>query len=102
MTHHLEALTRMNEKRSDLRNLRKEGRLPCNLLGKKGTIGMVHVNAREFSLLMRDGLTKTLELSIDGGTSVSVELKEIQRNPVTKDIIHVDMLIAGGTAAAGA
>ncbi|MBN3526607.1 50S ribosomal protein L25 [Paenibacillus apiarius] len=99
MTPIFAAATRTNEKRSALRELRSEGRTPCVILDK-GTSTMIHIDTKEFTKWVRDGLSKKLELSIDGADSVSVEVKAIQRHPVTNEIIHVDLLADGVAATA--
>lgn len=98
MTHCFKAVTRTNEKRSALRELRNEGRIPCVILDK-GSSTMIHIDSKEFTKWVRDGLSNKLGLSIDGAGSVSVEVKAIQRHPVTNEILHVDLLPADGVAA---
>ncbi|MCY9528273.1 50S ribosomal protein L25 [Paenibacillus alvei] len=91
MMQHFQAVTRNSEDRGALRQLRKDGRLPCVLL-HKGTSVNLHLDEKKFSMWVRDTKSSQLELSFDGADPITATVKEIQRHPVTNDIVHADLL----------
>ena len=80
------------------RSLRRTGRLPAVIYGHAREPLALSVNQREFErLLERVAAENTvIELSIDGTMSRTL-IREIQRHPVKRDVLHVDFqeLVAG-------
>jgi large subunit ribosomal protein L25 len=73
------------------RRLRRSGRVPGVLYGGgKEAIGF-DADARELRAALA-GSGAVLDLSIDGGKSTPVVLKEAQRHPVRGETVHVDLL----------
>jgi large subunit ribosomal protein L25 len=73
------------------RRLRRNGRVPGVIYGGGGDPLGFDVDARE----LRHALAASgavLELSLDGGKSTPVVLKEAQRDPVRGETVHVDLL----------
>lgn len=74
-----------------VRRLRRTGRVPGILYGGADEPVSFDVDARELRLaLARSGAV--LDLSVDGGKTSPVVLKEAQRDPVRGDTTHVDLL----------
>lgn len=72
--------------------LRRQGIIPCNLLdgGKSVLLG---VNEREFGRLIQAGLRQSSTIELDvAGQKERVIIKEIQRDPVSNQILHIDFL----------
>jgi len=75
-----------------LKRLRKEGRLPGIVFGKNTENAMIHISTKEFQKWTRGGGTGVFKLDIEGIGTVPVLLEGVQRDTVTKDMIHVDFL----------
>jgi len=72
------------------KRLRAEGIVPGVLFGKTTGSIPVQMDAKAFEALYREaGRTTIFKLSVDGSTS-SVVIKSVQRNPLTGRAVHVD------------
>ncbi|WP_159886085.1 50S ribosomal protein L25 [Paenibacillus puerhi] len=80
--------TRLNT--SGLRNLRRTGRLPGIVFGKNTENRMIHISATDFQKWLKQGASGFIELQLGEKDSVSVLLEDLQRDPVTRDLLHVD------------
>lgn len=76
------------------RSLRREGRLPAVLYGPGTETASLSINCKEFedTLRHKKGGQVLLNLVIqDGGEKIqSVMIKEIQRQPLSRNIVHTD------------
>src|SRR3954452_22867756 len=73
------------------RRLRRSGEVPGVIYGGDGEPSHFSVDAR----ILRNTLAHSgaiLDISVDGGTSAPVLVKDLQRHPVRGDIMHVDFL----------
>jgi large subunit ribosomal protein L25 len=73
------------------RRLRRVGEVPGVIYGGDGEPSHFSVDAR----ILRNTLAHSgaiLDISIDGGASSPVLVKDLQRHPVRGDIMHVDLL----------
>jgi large subunit ribosomal protein L25 len=73
------------------RRLRRSGEVPGVIYGGDGEPSHFSVDAR----ILRNTLAHSgaiLDISIDGGSSAPVLVKDLQRHPVRGDILHVDLL----------
>jgi large subunit ribosomal protein L25 len=74
--------------------LRREGILPATVYGKGVGPFSVQINARTFTDTYRHaGRTTLIELAIPGQSTLSAFVQAIQRHPVTRAILHVDLLV---------
>jgi large subunit ribosomal protein L25 len=75
------------------RRLRREGRVPAVVYGMGKDALSVSVNWRELRACLKTdaGINAVIDLDIDGARHTSI-VKEIQRHPVRRDVIHVDFL----------
>ncbi|QPC47978.1 50S ribosomal protein L25/general stress protein Ctc [Mangrovibacillus cuniculi] len=88
----LQAETRTNFKRSDLRKIREAGSFPAVVYGNNTTNTAIAVNEAEFIKLIREvGRNGIISLSIDG-KSVNAVLTDYQTNPLKEEIVHADFL----------
>ena len=78
--------------RSGLRQLRKGGRLPSIVFGKHMDATMVHISTKEFQQWSKQGNSGVVELDLEGNQKIPVLLEDVQRDPVTRDLLHVDFL----------
>jgi len=73
--------------------LRRDGIIPATVYGKGVSPISVQMNARAFNDTYRhSGRTGLIDLSIPGQKGISVFVHNLQRHPVTRNIIHVDFL----------
>jgi large subunit ribosomal protein L25 len=73
------------------RRLRRSGEVPGVIYGGDGEPSHFSVDAR----ILRNTLAHSgaiLDISVDGGKSAPVLVKDLQRHPVRGDIMHVDFL----------
>jgi large subunit ribosomal protein L25 len=73
------------------RRLRRSGEVPGVIYGGDGEPSHFSVDAR----ILRNTLAHAgavLDISLDGGTSAPVLVKELQRHPVRGEIMHVDFI----------
>ena len=73
------------------RRLRREGNVPGVVYGGDSGPVCFRVDARELRLALAAS-GAVLELSVDGESATPVVLKDIQRDPVRGDTLHVDLL----------
>jgi large subunit ribosomal protein L25 len=73
------------------RRLRRTGRVPGVLYGGGKEPVSFDVEARELRLALAGG-SALLDLSIDGAEPTPAVLKEVQRNPVRGETVHLDLL----------
>jgi large subunit ribosomal protein L25 len=79
------------------RKARAAGRVPAVIYGHRREAQGLSVDARELGrLLERVSASSVFELSL-GGTTVRTLIREIQRHPVKRTLVHVDFqeLVAG-------
>ncbi|MCE5169726.1 50S ribosomal protein L25 [Paenibacillus profundus] len=84
----LKAERRTDFKRSALRGLRQQGRIPAVVYGSSMDSIPVHVDSKEIGKLARRGRTETFHLKIEGMKPIQTLIKEMeQKNGAW---IHVD------------
>lgn len=90
-TAQLSAMARKDTGKGAARTLRREGRLPAVIYGHSREPLSLSVPERDFErLLERVAAENTvIELSIDGAMSRTL-IREIQRHPVRRNVLHVD------------
>lgn len=91
MEMNLSCVNRTERKKNASGRLRSTGIIPANFI-MDGKSNLVGVDEKEFTHLLNSGLRQSslINLSINSGESKSVVVKEIQRNPVTGKILHID------------
>lgn len=92
----MEEITLQAQKRNLLgkkvNNLRKDGQLPSILYGKNTKEIPLTLNKAEFDRISRDaGEATIIDLRIPDEKPAKVLIRDIQRHPVSDDIIHVDL-----------
>jgi len=94
----LNASSRTDTGKGVARSLRRDGKVPCVIYGHARAPQPLAVDARELGRLLErvSADTTVIELALDGGTARTL-IREIQRHPVKRTILHVDFqeLVAG-------
>lgn len=86
----LTAEPRTETRRSELRKLRLNGRIPAVVYGSDMEGTPVSVDAKEFKKLIRTGRTEMLDLVLEGGRKVPVLIKDYQERD--GKWLHADFL----------
>jgi len=74
------------------KRLRTTGVVPGVLFGKKIGSIPVQVDAKALEVLYHQaGRTSVVKVSVDGGQPTSAIIKSLQRNPLTRRALHVDL-----------
>ncbi len=90
----LEAEVRTGSGKSFTRKLRADGQLPAVLYGMDKKPIMLNINSRSLTRLLHEGSGENVlvDLVVGKTKAEKVLLKEVQHNPVTERIVHVDFL----------
>jgi large subunit ribosomal protein L25 len=86
----LEAKERAEKKHSALRNIRLQGNIPGVLYGKNIKNKAIFINAADFIKTIREAGRNSLITMKVNGESHSVLLRDIQKDSLRNEIIHVD------------
>jgi large subunit ribosomal protein L25 len=74
------------------RKVRKGGAAPATIYGPKTEQRYLELEPRSFSLLRQKfGPSHIYTCAVEGGQSLKVLVREVQRNPVTDELLHVDL-----------
>jgi large subunit ribosomal protein L25 len=94
----LSATPRAQKGTGDARKLREKGEVPAVIYGHSRQPQSLTLNTREVDKLLTQiaGTTTVVELSI-GGSTVKTLIREVQRHPFKRSVLHVDFqeLVAG-------
>lgn len=85
---HAEKRLQLNS--SGLRKLRQRGRLPGVVFGKNTDNEILHISTIQFEKWLKQGASGFITLEMEGGRSMTVLLEDLQRNPITRALVHVD------------
>ncbi len=89
----LAAVTRDGRGKNEARRLRRSGRLPAVLYGGELTGGVsLVVDPDEVHRILHSesGVNTLIALSVDGGVSSQVMVREFQLDPISNMLLHVD------------
>ena len=94
----LSASPRTDSGKGVARTLRRDGRIPGIIYGRTRQTKALSISAQEFERLLERVAAETtvIEVTLDGATSRTL-IREIQRDPIRRHILHVDFqeLVAG-------
>ncbi len=97
-TANLSASARANSGKGVARSLRRDGRIPAVVYGHARESQALSLDAHELTRLLAhiNAETTVIELAVDG-TSSRTLIREIQRHPLSRGVLHVDFqeLVAG-------
>ncbi|MDU0206090.1 MULTISPECIES: 50S ribosomal protein L25 [Paenibacillus] len=87
----LKAEARKDTTKYDIKQLRVKGKVPAVVYGKKVAATVITVDQKELVALLRKSPHAVIELEMpDGGGKQPVMINEIQRNPLNRQLLHVD------------
>ena len=87
----MKAEERVPKRKSDLRLLRQNGRIPGVVYGKdRGSSSPVSVSEKDLSAMLRSHPNAVLELEVANSGKQSVMVADIQRNSLNHQLLHVD------------
>jgi large subunit ribosomal protein L25 len=89
----LAAVTRDGRGKNEARRLRRSGRLPAVLYGGESTGGVsLVVDPDELHRILHSesGVNTLIALSVDGGVSSQVMVRQFQLDPISNTLLHVD------------
>ncbi len=78
-------------KKSLLRSLRREGKIPSIVYGAKQPSQPVWVAKKTLSEVLKHSKTSLINLT-DGKKQIKAVIKDVARDPMTDEIIHVDFM----------
>jgi large subunit ribosomal protein L25 len=73
------------------KKLRYEGKIPAIIYASKEDSVMCSVNAHELELIIRKE-SNIIDVILEGGKVRKTIIREVQRDPVTNHLLHVDLL----------
>lgn len=76
--------------KTGLRQLRRSGRLPGIVFGKHTDNKMIHLSVLQVQKWLRQGSSGIVELHFEDGTKLPALLEDLQRDPLTREPIHID------------
>lgn len=85
------AETRTDFGKGAARRLRRDGRIPAVMYGADSELVHISLPAHELTLALRVP-SATFEIEVDGKTAL-VKPRDVQRDPVRRDIEHVDFIV---------
>lgn len=75
-----------------VKNLRRDGQLPAVLYGRNFASQSLIIPQKEFTLIASQaGEATIINLQIDGKDSAKILIRKIQKDPVSDEILHVDL-----------
>jgi large subunit ribosomal protein L25 len=91
-THSLAVTTREKTGTTAAHAIRHAGNVPGVLFGHGSAPIAIELNARAFDDLLHAGAKNALlEITIDGGKRDTALVREVQRDPITRRVIHADL-----------
>lgn len=74
------------------RSLRRAGKIPAVLYGPKTEPTSLEVDLYELGLLFKESTSsqQMVKLTIDGGEKRTAMIKELQRDPMSREVLHAD------------
>lgn len=84
--------TRTTRTKREVRELRSQGKVPGVIYGPNlAAPAPIALAERELLPLLRTHPNAVLTVSIPGGQSESVVISEVQRDPLTHQVVHIDL-----------
>ncbi len=80
-----------------IKEIRRQGLVPCNLYGCGMDNVLFSVDAKELKVLTNTPQSYIVDLVIDGGAKQTAVLHELQWHPVSDECLHIDFLAVNET-----
>jgi large subunit ribosomal protein L25 len=82
------------------RALRRSGQVPGTLYGHGAQTVSISLDARALDVLLHgEGRRQLVTITIDGGTTDTVLVRDVQRDPISRRVVHADLLRVGRSEA---
>lgn len=95
-TANLTAVPRSRGRKSELKTGRRDGMVPVVLYGSGNEAELLNIHTDTLLPVMKmgHGTTLLIDLSVEGqsGGAIKTVIRDVQRNPVTREVIHCDLL----------
>ncbi|MCX8065113.1 MAG: 50S ribosomal protein L25 [Candidatus Hydrogenedentes bacterium] len=92
----LKARLRSLDRKSEVKKMRREEKIPAVLYGLKESTVSICIDKKEFNKMLShlEGKHPVVKLEIEDGAYLDTPalIQDIQRHPVRRDVIHVDFL----------
>lgn len=86
----LKAEARTAKTKSERKGLRAKGKIPAVVYGTKINNIPIVIDEKELSALLRTNPHAIIQLDVPGAGMQPVMINEVQRDPILRDLIHVD------------
>jgi len=86
----LKAEARTAKTKSERKGLRAKGKIPAVVYGTKVNNMPIVIDEKELSALLRTNPHAIIQLDVPGAGMQPVMINEVQRDPILRDLIHVD------------
>ena len=83
---------RENTGKSDSARIRRDGKVPATCYGLKDEPLSLSLAPEDLIHIIRSGLGRNSLITLEGVPGKAVFVQEIQRHPVSREVIHVDFL----------
>ncbi len=87
----LKGIARTTGKKADVKSVRRQGLVPCNIYGQGIENISFSVDAKELALITNTPYSHIIDLEIEGQKHFAI-LHELQWHPITDAAMHVDFL----------
>lgn len=87
----LKAETRKESGSRGCRALRAEGKVPAVLYGKGADVVQLSLDGHSVHEYFAKVAARELDLELDGSSS-KVKIGEVQRHPISRDVLHIDFI----------
>ena len=87
----LQGTLRATGRKADVKSVRREERVPCNIYGNGIENVLFSVNAKDLAVLTDTPFSHIIDLDIEGNKYLA-KLQDIQWHPVTDKALHVDFI----------
>ncbi|MGG1514639.1 50S ribosomal protein L25 [Paenibacillus oryzisoli] len=86
----LQAEARKEATKSEIKQLREKGKIPAVVYGAKVASTVITVDWKDVQTVLRTNPHAIIDLSIASAGTQPVMINEIQRNPMSREVLHID------------
>ncbi|MGG1550428.1 50S ribosomal protein L25 [Paenibacillus ferrarius] len=86
----LQAEARKEATKSEIKQLRAKGKIPAVVYGEKVASTVITVDWKDVQTVLRTNPHAIIDLSIASAGTQPVMINEIQRNPMSREVLHID------------
>jgi large subunit ribosomal protein L25 len=86
----LKAEARKDGTRSEIKQLRKQGKIPGIVNGKKVGSSIIAIDQKELQHLLRDHAHAIIDMELPDGSKQPVMIHEVQRDKLSRTLLHIE------------